>query len=185
MSAKTHKKNTFGIIIAIIIAVIIVAIIILFGYNKTTVKERDLNLPDYETLVCSRKYQSNDSILYTKSASSVEIKAKNVFRDGKFSEISMSYFGKYASREEAVKAENEIHSAYNIYTSKKLSDFVPAYNIVDNTVLANFYAVASQEESIRESKKLFLLNFERDLTGLDINKFKNNYESQGFTCAIE
>ena len=120
---------------------------------------------------------SADSSTYTKH----EIKI--ILKDGSADKIYYSFYGKYASGDDAANAEAALHAKYNLYfseTSVKPETLSPKFASVDTETRIHLYATAKEINST--TKKFFFIA--TDGSGdMTLSNLRKNYAEQGFVCS--
>ena len=185
---KADKKDRRALKLVIFltfIALIILAILWLLRGKTTISGQFPANVRD-ESLVCE-----SDKITYEKvnqiNSENKNLKISMVF-NGKESlkSADLKYTLTFGSYSEAYSAEAISHAQFGLGLQTlgfDLSKFSNKFSIIDNVLDISLHL--SSEKGVDDAtRSYFLINYKDDNSlPLDLSEYRQNYESQGFTCA--
>lgn len=181
---QTAKWKIFWIIV---LCAFLGGVCFFLFYKKDLTEKGDKSeTVGYEALVCKRNFQEDNDILKTYDVSVVTEAVTVLMRNGVPYSLQLSYVGEYTTERLAVKAEADLHAAYNIFVGGLgigTAEFVNTYNIVGRKF--NFELSAEVNRiKVSEFKTLFFLDEDDELAKMNFDDFQQNYMAKNFSCSI-
>lgn len=181
---KKKKTDWPGTIALLVVCLVVGGIVFFLTYSSKTVSPAPLeNTVVYDALICVRNNQSSNEILTTTDPLSVKETAKVIYRNGEFEKISFTYEGEYKTEEQAIKAENELHSTYYRYIGSLnigVSDYQNNYNILGKKTTMDLSS--GKSDTPASILKLFSYDSSKKISEASEEELIGNYTSKGFNC---